>query len=112
MTASSLLARLSTLADKTPDEIVKALTNPWKVLGNMSEAEYNELRDRRVLLYNRETRYYIGDQRDFDLAERYPIHYWSKSVFVRARANTGRWRWAFAEEAVPYNEALHHVEPD
>lgn len=114
--ANSLILQLNKLIDKTPDQIVSSLKNPWTQLGHMTREFYSDNLERRVYLFNTRTApgyYYTGSLSQPPRIEEgvaRPVANWGYNTFSESR--NASWYWAYEEEAVPFIIGEHDVRPD
>ena len=109
---SSLLTNLNRLTDKSPDEVVAALTNPfarWKQMSKVftSEDHWRKHRHDFVLLYNSTRRHYHGRVDDFHQSTALRVNNWGYSTW--RSPGTNEWYVIGADFGTPFIQGVHDV---
>lgn len=106
--ACSLIERLNSLADKTPDQIAKSLFNPWVRLGTWDYAFFEANHHRIISLYNIRDHCYLSGISDFERRTQRRMDYWPRSTICSSsQCVHERWFVCLNDEAIPFIEGVH-----
>lgn len=107
-----LLDQLNQHAHLSPDEIVKAINNPfqkWRRMSSLTREEFERYRDTRVILYTTRSRNYLS-HRTYESFVRQdnptPISNWR----FESWQNAPEWAFIAVECGTPFVQGVHDVQ--